>query len=136
MTNDFQSHVLEGFQIHFDYYMCDCVLFVIVDSCESLASQMQPWMFDACGLLLLEERGMPWLGDDTVIPSEAWEDVTSFLNDPVGAQPPYLEYEVQVINNCVPECHKEYPEVCTIYDPEYVACASINPNVRVNLSAR
>lgn len=52
--------------------------------CESLASDMEPWRFDACGLLMVEERGMPWYGDDTVIPSEAWPNVTGFLNDVVG----------------------------------------------------
>ena len=45
---------------------------------------MEPWRFDACGLLMVEERGMPWYGDDTVIPSEAWPNVTGFLNDAVG----------------------------------------------------
>ena len=47
---------------------------------------MQPWMFDACGLMMVEERGMPWYGDDTVIPSEAWPNVTGFLNDVVGVR--------------------------------------------------
>ena len=54
--------------------------------CQSLAMDMQPWMFDACGLMMVEERGMPWYGDDTVIPSEAWPNVTGFLNDVVGVR--------------------------------------------------
>lgn len=45
---------------------------------------MQPYMFDACGLMQVEERGMPYYGDDTVIPSETWPTVTDFLNDVTG----------------------------------------------------
>ena len=46
------------------------------------------------------------------------------------AHPPYLEdYEVKIIRNCVPTCHKT-DGPCTIYDPQYEACDEILSNVR------
>lgn len=37
--------------------------------CKSLALKITPEKFDKCGVLMAEERGAPWFGDDMVTPS-------------------------------------------------------------------
>jgi len=40
--------------------------------CKSLALRIAPEKFDKCGVLMAEERGAPWFGDDMVTPSAQW----------------------------------------------------------------
>merc|ERR1712048_869265 len=40
--------------------------------CKSLALKIAPEKFDKCGVLAVNERGMPWFGDDMVTPSATW----------------------------------------------------------------
>jgi len=72
--------------------------------CSSLGNDILPWKFDECGLMMVAERGMPWYGDDTVIPSEAWPNVTGFLNDIVGVghiaiTPPAVVFAFKTASN-------------------------------------
>ena len=43
-----------------------------VKICKSLALKLAPEKFDKCGVLMAEERGAPWFGDDMVTPSAQW----------------------------------------------------------------
>lgn len=51
--------------------------------CTGLAEKVQPKEFDHCGMVRVEERGSPCKGDDVVIPSDQWPNVTT---PPQGAK--------------------------------------------------
>jgi len=44
----------------------------VIKICKSLALKIAPEKFDKCGVLMAEERGAPWFGDDMVTPSAQW----------------------------------------------------------------
>jgi len=68
--------------------------------CRSFAEEVHPEKFDGCGLIKVEERGMPALGDDSVFPSLEWDGYESFINDQCGAKPPFLEdYDVVIVDD-------------------------------------
>ena len=43
-----------------------------VKICKSLALKIAPEKFDKCGVLMPEERGTIWFGDEMVTPSAQW----------------------------------------------------------------
>ena len=59
--------------------------------CKSLALKIAPEKFDKCGVLVAEERGAPWFGDDMVTPSTQWgvglAGAITMLNAAAGGDP-------------------------------------------------
>ena len=70
--------------------------------CKSFAESVNPTLFDECGMIKVEERGMPSLGDDSVLPSDEWDGYESFINDDCGAKPPFLEdFGVHIVDDSI-----------------------------------
>jgi hypothetical protein len=74
--------------------------------CETFASNLLLHDFDECGLIVAADRYAPTcLGDDTVIPSEEWDDTLSFMNDDTAGKPvlfensSLVEYSVVIVDD-------------------------------------
>mmetsp|Transcript_34058 Transcript_34058/g.53232 ORF Transcript_34058/g.53232 Transcript_34058/m.53232 type:complete len:239 (+) Transcript_34058:70-786(+) len=72
--------------------------------CSQLANSIDLTTFDDCSMVRVEERGDDCGGDDTVIPSLYWGNVSNFLNDSSAGKPIYYEdFNVRVVSTNHPD---------------------------------
>jgi len=108
--------------------------------CKSLALKIAPEKFDKCGVLSVNERGMPWFGDDMVTPSATWgvglagafalltaqgdgdpqqaqfkklKDSIEVEKTRVGAFPPFINdgYDIEIVDNCLMDKYNPFTGV-------------------------